>query len=307
MSPYSIIDQRRKKHVEKFAPLNLTRDEIIEFTPLWEGERFENGRPKVSDDLLERMQRVTLTQAWGVLRGEEYHWQFDGGWLCTQPGKVLVGRAVTAMYLPRREDVRAHIFERAHDAGCIGDQVSWPIDTLVPGDVYVADVMGKVADGAVIGDNLSTSIYAKTGNGVVHDGSFRDIEGIREMEGFVGFCRGYHPSVATRTVLLAGINCPVRIGGVTVMPGDVVLGKTDGVVFIPPHLAEKVVVTSEIIRLRDMFGKLCLREGWYTPGEIDRRWEEHIEEHFSRWLNDHIDELPVPKETIQEFLTGRTW
>ena len=293
--------------MEKFAPLNLTRDEIIEFTPLWEGERFENGRPKVSDDLLERMKLVTLTQAWGVLRNEEYHWQFDGNWLCTQPGKVLVGRAVTVMYLPRREDVRVHIFERAHDAGCIGDQVSWPIDTLVPGDVYVADIMGKIDGGAAIGDNLSTSIYAKTGNGVVHDGSFRDIEGIRELDGFVGFCRGFSPTVATWTVLLAGINCPIRIGGVTVMPGDVVLGKTDGVVFIPPHLAEKVVVTSEIIRLRDMFGKLCLREGWYTPGEIDRRWEEHIEKHFSRWLNDHMDELPVPKETIQEFLTGRTW
>jgi 4-hydroxy-4-methyl-2-oxoglutarate aldolase len=293
--------------VEKFAPLNLARDEIIEFTPLWKGERFENGRPKVSDDLLERMKLVTLTQAWGVLGGEEYHWQFEGGWLCTQPGKVLVGRAVTAMYLPRREDVRAHIFELAKGAGCIGDQVSWPIDTLVPGDVYVADVMGRIDGGAVIGDNLSTSIYAKTGNGVVHDGSFRDMEGIRELEGFVGFCRGFHPTVATRSVLLAGINCPIRIGGVTVMPGDVVLGKTDGVAFIPPHLAEKVVVTSEIIRLRDMFGKLCLREGWYTPGEIDRRWEEHIEEHFSRWLNDHMDELPVPKETIQEFLTGRTW
>ena len=293
--------------MEKFAPLNLTRDEIIEFTPLWEGERFEDGRPKVSDDLLRRMQHVTLTQAWGVLRSEEYHWQFESNWLCTQPGKVLVGRAVTVMYLPRREDVRAHIFQRALAAGCIGDQVSWPIDTLVPGDVYVADIMGRIEDGAAIGDNLSTSIYAKTGNGVVHDGSFRDIEGIRELEGFVGFCRGFHPTVATRTVLLAGINCPIRIGGVTVMPGDVVLGKTDGVVFVPPHMAEKVVVTSEIIRLRDMFGKLCLREGWYTPGEIDRRWEEHIEEHFSRWLNDHIDELPVPKETIQEFLTGRTW
>ena len=293
--------------MEKFAPLNLTRDEIIEFTPLWEGERFEDGRPKVSDDLLRRMQHVTLTQAWGVLRSEEYHWQFESNWLCTQPGKVLVGRAVTVMYLPRREDDRAHIFQRALAAGCIGDQVSWPIDTRVPGDVYVADIMGRIEDGAAIGDNLSTSIYAKTGNGVVHDGSFRDIEGIRELEGFVGFCRGFHPTVATRTVLLAGINCPIRIGGVTVMPGDVVLGKTDGVVFVPPHMAEKVVVTSEIIRLRDMFGKLCLREGWYTPGEIDRRWEEHIEEHFSRWLNDHIDELPVPKETIQEFLTGRTW
>jgi hypothetical protein len=91
------------------------------------------------------------------------------------------------------------------------------------------------------------------------------------------------------------------------MPGDVVLGKPDGVVVIPPHLAEKVVVTSEIIRLRDMFGKMCLQEGRYTPGEIDRRWEQHIEDDFARWLQDHVDELPVPRGTIQDFLTGRTW
>ena len=293
--------------MERFAPLNLNKQEIITFTPQWEGERFPDGRPKVSDDLIERMRAVTLTQAWGVLRNEGYHWQFEGNWVCTQPGKVLVGRAVTAMYMPRREDVRELVFEQARAAGCIGDQVSWPIDTLVPGDVYVADVMGKIADGPVIGDNLSTSIYAKTGNGVVHDAAVRDLEGIRELENFVTFCRGYHPTAATRTIMLVGINPPVRIGDVTVMPGDVVLGKDHGVVFIPPHLAEKVVVTSEIIRLRDTFGKLCLREGKYTPGEIDRRWEQHIEEDFSQWLHDHMDELPVPKETIQEFLKGRTW
>ena len=293
--------------MERFAPLNLTREEIIEFTPEWEGERFEDGRPKVPDDIVDRMKDVTLTQAWGVLRGEKYNWQFEGNWMCTQPGKTLVGRAVTAVYMPRREDVRKLIFEKAQAAGCIGDQVSWPIDTLVPGDVYVADVMGKIADGPVIGDNLSTSIYAKSGNGVVHDAAVRDIEGVRELDDFVAFCRGYHPTAATSTIMLTGINTPVRIGSVTVMPGDIVLGKSDGIVFIPPHLAEKVVVTSEIIRLRDTFGKLRLREGKYTPGEIDRRWEQHIEDDFSQWLQDHMDELPVPKDTIQNFLSKRTW
>ncbi|MBN1139260.1 MAG: RraA family protein [Anaerolineae bacterium] len=293
--------------MEKFAPLNLTADEIVAFTPLWQGERFPDGRPKVADDIVARMKAVTLTEAWGILRNEGYHWQFEGNWTCTQPGKTLVGRALTAMYMPRRDDLRAHIFERAEAAGCIGDQVSWPIDMLMPGDVYVADVMGKVADGPVIGDNLSTSIYAKTGNGVVHDAAFRDLEGIIELEDFVAFGRGFHPSAATSTIMLVGINAPVRIGGVTVMPGDVVLGRMQSVVFIPPHLAEKVVVTSEIIRLRDMFGKLCLREGRYTPGEIDRRWEPQIEADFGRWLQDHIDALPVPKETIQDYLDKRTW
>jgi hypothetical protein len=107
--------------------------------------------------------------------------------------------------------------------------------------------------------------------------------------------------------MLTGMNCPIRIGNATCMPGDIVLGKREGVIFIPPHLAEKVVSTSEVIRLRDMFGKMRLNEGIYTPGQIDRRWSEEIEADFSKWLEDHIDELPVPKDAIQELLKERTW
>jgi hypothetical protein len=91
------------------------------------------------------------------------------------------------------------------------------------------------------------------------------------------------------------------------MPGDAVLGRDGGVIFIPPHLVEKVVKTSEIVRLRDMFGHLRLREQKYTPGQIDTKWSDEIEKDFSAWLNLHIDKLPVPKEQIQEFLKGRTW
>ena len=291
--------------MEKFAPLNLTPEELIAFTPEWQGERFADGRPRVSDDLVERMRGVTITQAWGELRAEGYHWQYEGNWISTQPGKMLVGRVVTAMYMPRREDVRKVLFEKALASGCVGDQVTWPISGLVPGDVYVADIFGKIKDGAVIGDNLSTSIYAKTGNGVVHDGSLRDVEGIREITGFVGLARGLDPAVATPTVFLAGINCPVRIGGVTAMPGDVILGCEDGVVFVPPHLVEKVVVTSELTRLRDIFGKWCLSHGKYSPGEIDRKWDKYIEDDFAGWLQEHMADLPAPRATIEAYLQKR--
>ena len=293
--------------MEKFAPLNMSPEELIEYTPEWEGERFADGRPKVPDDILERMRNVSITQAWGVIRGPGYNWQYEDGWICTHPGQVLVGRALTAMYMPRRPVMRQVMEEKGERAGCIGDQISWPIDMLVPGDVYVADVFGKIDQGAVIGDNLATAIYANSGNGVVHDASVRDIDGIQELPDFTSFVRGYHPTFASPTIMLAGVNCPVRIGGATVMPGDVVLGRDDGVVFIPPHLAEQVVKTSELISLRDRFGKQRLAEGKYTPGQIDTRWSDPIEEDFSRWLESHIDELPVPRAAIQELLKERTW
>ena len=293
--------------MEKFAPLNMSPEELIEYTPEWQGERFADGRPKVPDDILARMHNVSITQAWGVLRGPGYNWQYEDGWICTHPGQVLVGRALTAAYMPRRPVMRRVMEEKGERAGCVGDQISWPIDMLVPGDVYVADVFGKIDQGAVIGDNLATAIYANSGNGVVHDAAVRDIDGIQELPDFTSFVRGFHPTFASPTIMLAGVNCPVRIGGATVMPGDVVLGRDDGVVFIPPHIAEQVVKTSELIALRDRFGKQRLTEGKYTPGQIDTRWSDPIEADFSRWLESHIDELPVPRAAIQELLKERTW
>ncbi len=291
----------------KFAPLNMAPEEIVDYTYEWTGPRFPDGRPWAPDDLLERVARVTLTQAWGVLRNEGYHWQYEDGFVCTHPGGTLVGRALTAMYMPRRPGMRALMERKGAEAGCIGDQISWPIDMLVPGDVYVADVFGKHEEGPIMGDNLSTAIFAKSGRGVVHDASVRDIEGIREIEGFASFVRGFHPTYASPTIMLVGVNCPVRIGHVTVMPGDVVLGKHEGVIFIPPHLVETVVKTSELVHLRDVFGKQRLREDRYTPGQIDTRWTEEIEADFSSWLEDHIDQLPVSREAIQELLKERTW
>ena len=147
---------------------------------------------------------------------------------------------------PRRPVMRRIIEEKSERSGQVGDQISWPIDALVQGDVYVADVYGKILQGPVIGNNLAAAIFANSGNGVVHDAAVRDLEGIEEIEGFTSFVRGWHPSYASPTIMLSGMNCPVRIGAATCMPGDVVLGKREGVIFIPPHLAEKVVITSAI-------------------------------------------------------------
>ncbi len=293
--------------MEKFCPLNLTSEELIEYTYEWKGERFPDGRPKVPDDLLEELQQVTITQAWAVLTNAGYAWQYEDGFICTHPGQVLVGRALTAVYMPRRPDMRKLMEEKGAKYGCIGDQISWPIDKLSTGDVYVADVFGKIEQGAVIGDNLSTAIYSKSGRGVVHDAAVRDIDGIKAMKGFTSFVRGVHPSYASPTIMLTGINAPVRIGRVTVMPGDAVLGRNDGVIFIPPHLVAKVVRTSQLVRLRDAFGKLRLQEGKYAPGQIDDRWTREIEDDFSGWVEDHSEQFSFSKEAIEEMLKGRTW
>ena len=292
----------------------ISKEEMLFLTPLWNGERFADGRPKVSDALLQRLKSVTLEEAWAVLKNANFKHNYEDGWQTINPDSVLVGRALTATFMPGRPDIQRVIDDRGHTKdGRIKSQNSWPIDMLVKGDVYVVDQFGAHEDGPTIGDNLGNSIYAKTGNGIVYNGAVRDINGLKELGRFTSFFRTYHPSHHLNNpdgelnTTLVGINTPTRIGKATVLPGDVVLGRDGGVIFIPPHLLEKVVKTSEIVRLRDMFGHQRLREQKYTPGQIDNRWSDEIEKDFSKWLNDKIDKLPVPKAQIQEFLKGRTW
>jgi regulator of RNase E activity RraA len=292
---------------EPYLPMSMSREQIIAFTPEWEGDRCDDGRPRVPDAILERMKLVTVTEAWMAMNNREYAFQYTGNWDRVNPDKVLVGRALTAVYMPTRPSLRETIFAKARAAGQVGDQVSWPIDALSQGDVYVADVMGRVARGPVIGDNLSTAIMRKSGNGTVQHAAVRDMEGIMEVEGFTTFNRGVHPSYASLSVSIMGINCPVRIDDAMVFPGDVVLGKVDGVIFVPAHIAEKICIISEIVRVRDIFGKFRLNQGKYLPGEIDGKWEEHIEKDFLGWLAEGHADLPVPAATIQDFLQGRTW
>ena len=290
--------------------VQITKEQLLALTPEWKGERFPDGRPKVSDNIIQRMKSVSVEEAWAVLKNAGYGYQVAEGWQVINPDSVLVGRAVTATFMPARPDVWKAIDSVGKKEGKRG-QNTWAVDILVKGDVYVADQFGAHKNGPTIGDNVGNAIYAKTGNGIVYDGALRDIEGLKEIGGFTSFYTSYDPSYhnppGDLNTMIVGINQPTRIRMVTVMPGDVVLGKLGVVVFIPPHLAEKVVTTSEIIRLRDMFGHQRLREGKYTAGQIDARWSDDIEKDFSKWLNDHLNELPVPKETVQQYLKDRTW
>ena len=285
---------------------NLSKEQMLDLTPLWQGVRFDDGRPKVAQSILERMKQVSIEEAWVVLKNEGYFNQFEGNWQPLHDDMPFVGRALTVQYLPNRPDVSDQIKKMGVANGEIGNTNSWPIDKLVEYDVYVADGFGKIVDGTLIGDNLGNAIYAKSKTGVVFNASSRDMEGLSQIEGFNAFVKGWDPSFL-KEVMLLSINYPIRIGAATVMPGDVVLAKKTGVIFIPAHLAEKVVTTSEIVRLRDLFGISRLKEGIYTPGQIDNKWSEAIEKDFAKWLEDHMDELPVPKAQIQELLKKRTW
>jgi regulator of RNase E activity RraA len=284
----------------------MSKETIIALTPEWKGERLPDGRPKVPDHLMERVKNLSLEETWAGLREEGYMNQFAGDWKMIHPGQPIVGRALTAQYMPRRVVVRQVLEEQGKKDGHIGDMVSWPIDMLSNGDVYVADSYAKLNEGPIIGDNLGTSIYAKSGNGVVFNGTLRDLDGLAEIEGFNAFVKGWHPSHQME-MMLTGINVPIRIDEVTVMPGDVVLARREGVIFIPPHLLLDILLMGEFTALRDAFGHQRLREGIYTPGQIDGLWSKEIKKDFMSWLDKNPDKLPMPREELEQYMKETTW
>lgn len=286
--------------------VTLTREQIIALTPEWKGERLPDGRPKVSDELLRRLKNISLEEAWGVLRGKGYHNQFEGDWMVLKPGEAMTGRALTVQYLPKRPDYDNLVRAKGKEEKRIGNFNSWPIDMLTPGDIYVADGYQKIIDGTLIGDNLGNSIYAKSKNGVIFNGSVRDAEGLEAIDGFNAWIKGYDPSFI-QEMMLGGINVPIRIGRATVLPGDAILAKKGGVVFIPAHLVEDVVLAAEFIALRDEFGHQRLREGKYTPGQIDQQWTDEIKNDFLKWLDQNPDKLPMTRSELDAYMKSRTW
>src|SRR5262245_15654254 len=278
-----------------------SKAELVAMTPQWKGDRLPDGRPKVSDDLLKRMRNISTEDAWELLRKYGYDNQFESGWKMLNPDEAFVGRALTAAYLPSRPDLEEYIKRGGQSEGRIGRPNSWPIDMLQKGDVYVADGFGKVIDGTLIGDNLGNAIFAKTGTGVVFYAAARDLEGLRRIKGFNAAVRDFDPS-EIKGMLLSSINKPIRIGRAVVMPGDIILARRIGVVFIPPHLAEEVVSTGEIMAIKDEFGHMRLREGKYTPGQIDSKWSDAIKADFFEWYKSRKNNPSIPLAEIEKHL-----
>lgn len=283
--------------------------DVIKYTPDWKGERFPDGRPKVPDDILDRMRNVTLEEAWATLQGSCFNHQYEDGWLSIHPDQVLVGRALTAVWMPGRPDIQK-VIEQDQGKNRQGAMNAWPVDMLQPRDVYVADHFGLKVDGPSIGDNVGNAIYARSGNGIVYDGAVRDINGLEELKNFTSFVRYYDPSHHFGSLsngqrlnsTMVSINGPTRIGHALVMPGDVVLGRNGGVIFIPAQLAERVVQQSERTRLRDIFGHQRLEGKKYTAGQIDARWTPEIEADYRSWLKENENKLIVPASEIEKIL-----
>jgi len=282
----------------------MPKDELIFLTSAWKGERFADGRPRISDDLVKRAREIGIEEAWQILNNEGYLYQYERNWKILHEEVKVVGRALTAQFMPIRPDVEKNIVDRAAKEGRAGRHLHWPINMLTQGDVYVADNKGRV--GSLMGDNLGNVIYKNSGNGVVFDGFARDVDGLADIKGFNAHVRDFAPQFLQGVVLM-GLNTPITIGAAIVLPGDLVIAGRAGVVFIPAHMAELVVSTAEFIASKDRFGHEMIRSGTYKANEVDTQWTDPIKVEYLKWLDRNPAEKKITRAQLDQFMSKRTY
>ena len=290
--------------------VTLSPENIIALTPEWKGDRLPDGRPNVSDNLLERLKKLTITDVWEVLGRHGYHNQFENfnglnenPWMILHPDSVMTGRVLTAQFLPARPDLDSFVQnEGKKESNPFRITNSSPINVLQNGDVFVADGYGKIINGTLIGSNLGNAIWSATKRGFIFNASIRDFEGNLGIKGYNGWFRGTDPTAISQ-MELTGINCPIRIGRATVFPGDVVLARRNGVIFIPSFLVKDVVTSAEFIGLKDEFQFQRINDHTYEwkNEHFVGGWTQKIQDDFINWLN-HYPNLPMARKDLDPYL-----
>ncbi len=270
--------------------LTFSKQELIDYTAQNPFDRLPDGRPKIPDDLIERARGLSSEEVWAVLQQKQFNNQYADGFQVLHPGKTMVGRAFTVQFMPSRADVDDIAQAKAKEHGLKRLMNQTAIDMLQPGDVLIVDLFGKKVNGTIVGDNLFFYVMKATrGAGLVVDGSVRDLDGLSEID-MPAYFRAADPT-PIGNVMLTGINIPVRIGGVTVMPGDLVVGDREGVYFIPPQFVQEVLDRADETHIHDEWTKKKFDEGKYKSSEIysspsDPKLQQEYQEYLKRRLEE---------------------
>jgi 4-hydroxy-4-methyl-2-oxoglutarate aldolase len=279
--------------------VTFSKQDLIDYTAQNPFDRLADGRPKVPDDLIERARGLSSEEVWAVLQDKGFNNQYADGFIVLHPGKTMVGRVFTVQFMPVREDVEAVAKKKAMDRGIPHLTNQTAIDMLQPGDVLVVDLFGKKVNGTIVGDNLFYYVMKAThGGGLVVDGSIRDLDGLSEID-MPGYFKAVDPT-PIGNVMLTGINIPVRIGDVTVMPGDLAVGDREGVYFIPPQFVKEVLDRADVIHIHDEWTKKKFDEGKYKSSEIyGGPTDPKLQQEYKDYLKRRLEEIQKERSAKQ--------
>jgi len=277
----------------------FSKQDLIDYTAQNPFSRFADGRPRVPDDLIERAKGLSSEEIWEVLTDKKFKNQYADGFQVLHPGKTMAGRVFTVQFMPRRPDVGQVANAKAKEHGVAELDNQYAIDMLQPGDVLVVDLFGKKVDGTIVGDNLFDYVKEAThGGGLVVDGSVRDLDGIAEID-MPAYFRAVDPT-PIGNVMLTGINIPIRIGNVTVMPGDLAVGDREGVYFIPPQFVQEVLDRADVVHIHDEWTKKKFAEGKYKSSEIyGSPKDPKLKEEYQQYLKQRLEELKKQRAAKQ--------
>src|SRR6266705_1207075 len=271
--------------------LTFSKQDLADYTAQSNFERFLDGRPKVPEDLMERARELSSEEVWAVLEEKGFHNQYADGFQILHPEKPMVGRAFTVQFMPERPDVKGVASAKAKERGLGSLTNQLAIDMLQPGDALIVDLFGKQVNGTIVGDNLFYYVMKAThSGGLVVDGSIRDLNGISEIA-MPAYFKAVDPT-PIGNVMLTGINVPVRIGGVTVMPGDLVVGDREGVYFVPPQAVKDVLDRADETHVHDEWTKKKVDEGKYKSSEIyGSPTDPKLKQEYEEYLKKRLDEI----------------
>jgi 4-hydroxy-4-methyl-2-oxoglutarate aldolase len=285
--------------IAKAQLMTFSKQDLIDYTGANPFDRFPDGRPKVPDALLKRARDLSAEDIWATMQEKGFNNQYADGFIVLHPGNTMVGRVFTVQFMPLRADVESVAEKKAKDRGIPRLTNQTAIDMLQPGDVLLVDLFGKKVNGTIVGDNLFYYVMTATHKaGLVVDGSVRDLDGISEID-MPGYFRSTDPT-PIGNVMLTGINVPVRIGGVTVMPGDLVVGDREGVYFIPPQFVKEVLDRADEIHIHDEWTKKKFAEGKYKSSEIySTPSDPKLKQEYQEYLKKRLEELHKQRSSDQ--------
>jgi regulator of RNase E activity RraA/2-keto-4-pentenoate hydratase/2-oxohepta-3-ene-1,7-dioic acid hydratase in catechol pathway len=231
------------------------------------------GAPGPSDspaDLLRAVSKVSTATLSAQLRKRGFNSVTLDRLHATQPGRKMVGFARTLRYVPFREDLFARYGGTLRGGGLNAQKRA--VEQVRPGEILVIEARGDPTAGTV-GDILALRAQVRGAAGIVTDGAIRDSQALHAMDLPV-YYGATHPAVLGRRHVPWEVNTTIACGGVTVTPGDIIVGDGDGVIVIPAHLAMEVAQDAAEQERQEEFAAAMVAKGESVDGlyPLGKRW-----------------------------------
>jgi 5-oxopent-3-ene-1,2,5-tricarboxylate decarboxylase / 2-hydroxyhepta-2,4-diene-1,7-dioate isomerase len=236
------------------------------------------GAPGPTDspaDLLRAVSKVSTATLSAQLRRRGFNSVTLDRLHATQPGRKMAGFARTLRYVPFREDLFAR-YGGTLRGGALNAQKR-AVEQVRPGEILVIEARGDLTAGTV-GDILALRAQVRGAAGIVTDGAIRDSQALHAMDLPV-YYGATHPAVLGRRHVPWEVNATIACAGVTVTPGDIIVGDGDGVIVIPAHLAMEVAQDAAEQELQEEFAAAMVAKGESVDGlyPLGKRWQAAYE------------------------------